>query len=210
MSFRTQTHTPAAEGSPQAGDRLPGRCSHSRCQGRTSGLSRPLNSRERARARHLARDWLFVRGRRRPIPDARFGRPFPSRPSRQRGRSDAWELGGGGASVKSSGLIGSLGTYRCHPERSLRLPHAQLVRMSLGQVREAATRVLRVRKSKSAPAIHLLLWFGYPRTLRVGGQACGQVSVRGEAGRPCGCPRKSKTMERGLGAGTPDYPSLRP
>lgn len=78
-------------------------------QGRASDLSRPLNSKERARARRLACDWLLGRGRRRQSRGARVNLPFPSRSESGRGRSDAWELGGGGTAVKPSRLIGSLG-----------------------------------------------------------------------------------------------------
>lgn len=201
---------PAADGCPQAGDRLPGRCSHSRCQGRASGLSRPLNSRERARARHLACDWLFEKGRRRPNRDAPVGRPFPFPPLAPMRVVRRLGNGRGGASIKSSVLIGSLGTYGRNAKRSLRLPHAQLVRMSLVQVREAAAGVLRMRIPRSAPAIHLPQWFGFPENVADRRPALRPGKRPWRTWSPVRCPRMSRTMERGLGAGTPDFPSLRP
>ena len=114
VSSTSRPLSPATGSSQQAGGHLPGRRSHCRCQGRALGLSRPLNLRERARARRLGRDWLLGRGRRRPCSGERFGFPFLSPSSHQRRRSAAGETRGAGPAVKSSPLIGSLGTYGSH------------------------------------------------------------------------------------------------
>lgn len=87
-------------------------------------LSRPLNSRERARARRLGCDWMIGRGQRRPSRGARVHFPRPAPSSHQRGRCDArgsWGEGGG-AAVKSSRLIGSLGTHGSYAGKKPQLP----------------------------------------------------------------------------------------
>ena len=113
-------------------------------QGRASGLSRPLNLRERARARRLAYDWLLGTGRR---PPSRGARPYSLSLlySCRRGRFDAWELGGRGlCQILSSDWLSRSSTAATR-ERTLSFPHAQFVRLSLRQVREAAAGVRRVR-----------------------------------------------------------------
>lgn len=132
---------PAAGSSPQADGRLPGRRSDCRSQSRPSGPSRPLNSGGRARVRRLSRDWLPGKGRRR-LSGVRASDTHL--PARQRGRFDARGVGGG-ATVKIYPLIGSLGIYCCTRERSPSFSHAQLMRMSLRQVRDTAVSVPRVR-----------------------------------------------------------------
>lgn len=112
-------------------------------QRRASGLSRPLNFRERARARRLAGDWPLGRGRRHGAAARAATSPFPPLSSRGRRRSNAWELVRGVVIVKPSRLIGSLPAL---PGRGLNFPHAQLVRRRLGASAEAR----RMRRRESA------------------------------------------------------------
>lgn len=80
-------------------------------QRRASDLSRPLNFRERARARRLAGDWPLGRGRRHRAAARAATSPFPSRSSRGKRWSYAWELVRGVVVVKPSRLIGSLAAF---------------------------------------------------------------------------------------------------
>lgn len=78
VSSKSRPPSPTTGSSPQACGRLPGRRSHCRFNsGSGELLSRPLNSRDRARARRLACDWLLGRGRRRPRRGARVDLPLP-------------------------------------------------------------------------------------------------------------------------------------
>lgn len=190
VSSKSRPPSPTTGSSPQAGGRLPARRSHCRFNsGSGELLSRPLNSRDRARARRLACDWLLGRGRRRPRRGARVDLPLPFPQFVQKGAVRRLGTGRrrGRRQVLSSDWLSGYYVRR----------RPQLPACAVGKNEPRAgegSHAWSTARAQSAIAICLMRRFWFPQVFGGGGQTWGQVSVCGEARHPLGCPRLSRSL----------------